>query len=76
MFAGLSSILNINFFSGLDLQFPVSSFTILSGVMDNKSEVGYLGAGMSGRPTRTFMRYLHDLMHEQTEADEGLLRTN
>jgi len=34
----------------------------IAGVMDNKKEVPYLGAGMSGRPTRTFMRYLNDLL--------------
>ena len=32
---------------------------------NNKSEVPYLSAGMSGRPTRTFLRFLHNLCHEK-----------
>jgi len=48
----------------------------IAGVMDNKTEVPYLGAGMSGRPTRTFLKFLHELMHDKVEGDAGLLRTN
>jgi aminopeptidase len=48
----------------------------IAGVMDNKSEVAYLSAGMSGRPTRTFLKFLHDINHDQVEGDAGLLRTN
>ena len=48
----------------------------IAGVMDNKSEVPYLSAGMSGRPTRTFTKFLHELTHDKVEGDAGLLRTN
>ena len=33
----------------------------IAGVRPHVDEVPYLSAGMSGRPTRTFMRFLHEL---------------
>ena len=37
----------------------------IAGVMANTTEVAYLSAGMSGRPTRTFMKFLFELMKEE-----------
>ena len=38
----------------------------IAGVMDNNNEeVPYLSSGMSGRPTRTFLKFLHSITHEK-----------
>jgi len=34
----------------------------IAGVMTNTSEVDYINSGMSGRPTRTFMKYLEETL--------------
>jgi len=45
----------------------------IAGVMMNAKHVGYLNAGMSGRPARTFMRYLEEkLSGTDLAADEPI----
>ncbi|CAN7941264.1 unnamed protein product, partial [Ixodes hexagonus] len=38
----------------------------IAGVMDNKDEVPYLGAGMSGRPVRTLVEFAEQLSKSQS----------
>lgn len=43
----------------------------IAGVMANQKHVGYINAGMSGRPARTFLRYIEErLTNSDVIADE------
>ncbi|XP_077992292.1 cytosol aminopeptidase-like [Glandiceps talaboti] len=38
----------------------------MAGVMENKSEVPYLGKGMSGRPTRTLIEFMSNMANSES----------